>query len=206
MITSYQAKIGGSRLMMHNEQLANPFNEFTQELSKLTHKRGKTLEDFLAISKVEFMGGLYFEDKAGPYIPGHCLHKCLIMGARRRKLGKQCEQMVLIESQVNPVQYEGPRTRKSLWEAMSGSERRFVDSRLVGVNSNRTMRTRPLFRDWSCEFVINVLDGAVNAEDIRTALEASETIGILDGRPMYAGQFRVLEFGARREAYDVAAE
>jgi hypothetical protein len=185
----YATTIGGARLMMHNEQLANPFNEYAQALSKLTHKKGKSLDDHKEIARVEFHGGLYFDDKAGPYVPGHCLMKMLVMGARRRKLGKQFEQMVQIGGAVNPLIYVGPRTREGLWEAGT-----FVDQRLVGVNTARTLRTRPLFLDWSVSFQIVVLDGAVNGSDVQAALEAAESIGLLDGRPTYAGQFVLRSF------------
>jgi hypothetical protein len=205
-VVTYRAVIAGARLMMHNEQLANPFNEYTQELSKVSKKRGKSLEDHEAIAEIEFQGGLYFDAKDGPYVPARCLNKMLVMGARRRKLGKMFEQMVIVDREVNRVEYEGPRTRKALWDAKTPAGARvFADQRLVGINAARTLRTRPLFSDWSCEFFIRVLDGAVNADDVRTALEAAETIGVLDGRPIYAGQFVTKAFAKVKEAGNVAA-
>lgn len=188
----YEIQIAGARLMMHNEQLANPFSPYTIELAKLTRKRGKTVEDHLAIAEVEFQGGLYFDAKAGPYMPARCLNKMLVMGARRRKLGKTFEQMVLVQDEVNPVQYEGPRERKALWSAIDeNGERLYADQRLVGVNAARTLRTRPLFRDWSITFRVRVVDGAVDVSDFEAALDAAQTIGLGDGRPMYGGQFTV---------------
>lgn len=196
---TYRVVIQGARLMMHNEQLANPFSPYTIELSKVAKKRGKSVEDHLAIAEIEFQGGLYFDKEAGPYIPARCLNKMLVMGARRRKLGKTFEQMVIVEREVNPVSYEGPRSRKGLWEAVDAEgNRAFADMRLVGVNAARTLRTRPLFREWSCEFFVRVLDAAVNATDIEAALDAAQTIGILDGRPIYAGQFTVAAFEEAR--------
>lgn len=205
-IVSYQVTISGARLMMHNEQLANPFNEYTQELAKVSKKRGKSLEDHRALAEIEFQGGLYFDAKEGPYIPGHCLMKAMVQGARRRKLGKMFEQMVLVEREVNPVIYTGPRTRKALWEHKTGETQTFVDQRLVGINAARTLRTRPLFTNWKCNFGVKVVDGAVNAEDVRAAIEAAETIGILDGRPIYAGQFHTAHFGVSEGVCDAAAE
>jgi len=191
----YEVFIKGARLMMHNEQLANPFNEYAQELAKLTRKRGKTIEDHLSIAQIEYQGGLYFDSDAGPYVPARCLNKCLVEGARRRKLGKQFAQMVIVDTEVNPVIYDGPRTREKLWDATgSRGVRLFADQRLVGINAARTLRTRPLFRDWSCQFTVKSLDGAVDGADIETALEACQTIGLLDGRPVYAGQFVVTQF------------
>lgn len=187
---TYTVVLKGQRLMMHNEQLANPFNEYAIELAKVTKKKGKSIEDFLAIAEIEFQGGLYFDAKAGPYIPARCLNKMLVMGARRRKLGKMFEQMVIVDREVNPVEYEGPRTRKALWDTKDKQgNRTFVDQRLVGINTKRILRTRPLFRDWRVEFEVKVIDGAVDKSDLFTALEAAEPIGLLDGRPIYAGQF-----------------
>lgn len=189
----YKAKIGGERLMMHSDQLANPFNEYTQELAKVTHKRNKTLEDYLEAARIEFQGGLYHNEKAGPYMPAHCLHKMMIEGAKRRKLGKQFAQEVLVLDEINPVLYEGPRTRAALWD---DAVKHLPDyQRLCGVGQNkRILRTRPLFRNWTIEFTIKVFPGAINPEDIRTALEAAESIGIGDGRPIYAGQFTLRSF------------
>lgn len=190
----FEIVIGGERLMMHNDQLANPFNEYTQELAKVTHKRKKTLEDHEEAAKIEFQGGLYFDDKAGPYMPAHCLHKMMIEGAKRRKLGNRFAESLLVENEINPVEYEGPRTRDGLWKARET----FAYQRLVGVGGRgkaRVLRTRPMFRDWKIRFVVKVTDpGAVNPEDIRNALEAAECIGLGDGRPLYAGQFTVRGF------------
>jgi hypothetical protein len=191
----FKVSIGGERLMMHNEQLANPFNAYTQELARFTHKRNKTLEDHEEIARIEFQGGLYFDDKAGPFIPAHCLHKMMVEGAKRRKLGKQFSQSLLVEDEINPVLYEGPRTRDGLWKARD----RHADQRLVGISQKRTLRTRPLFRDWLIEFTVRVTDsGAVNPEDIRSALEAAESIGLGDGRPIYGGQFVVRALEVRK--------
>lgn len=191
----YKVVIGFDRLMMHNERLANPFDEYTQELAKLTHKRQKTLEEYTEIAKVEFQGGLYFDDKAGPYIPSRCINKAMVEGARRRKLGKAFAQAVMVQSilgpgsDVNPLRYEGPRTRKELWE--SGA---FVDQRLVTIGKKRILRTRPLIRNCSCEFLARIVDSAVNGSDVETALDAAQTIGMLDGRPIYAGQYVLRKF------------
>jgi hypothetical protein len=95
-----------------------------------------------------------------------------------------------VEREVNPVSFKGPRDRKALWAAQDAEGNRiYADQRLVGINAARTLRTRPLFREWSCEFMVRVLDGAVNLSDFESALDAAQTIGILDGRPIYAGQF-----------------
>jgi hypothetical protein len=109
--------------------------------------------------------------------------------------------MVIVDREVNPILYKGPRGRKELWAATNGDGQHvFADQRLVGVNAARTLRTRPLFLDWRCQFEIKVLDGAVDGGDLETALQAAEAIGILDGRPVYAGQFTLEAFSKIKEA------
>ena len=42
--------IGETPLMIHNNRLANPLNEYSRELKKLTKKRDKTDADVMEIS------------------------------------------------------------------------------------------------------------------------------------------------------------
>jgi hypothetical protein len=197
----YSVRIHGSRLMMHNEQLANPFNEYTRALAIITHKRKKTEEDYWEAARVEFQGGLYHDDEHGPYVPGHCIVAMIVEGAKRRKLGTDFERSLLCEETINPLSYKGPRDRKGLWEAKDPSGApAFADQRLVGIGQRRILRTRPLFRDWKLDFSLRALDGALMGQDIATALHAAQKIGLLDGRPQYAGQFTVESFDEMKVA------
>ena len=192
-MSRYKITIEGARLMMHNEQLANPFNAYTKQPKVVTHKRNKTEEDYLEIARIEYQGGLYYKDDVGPYMPAHCIQKMLIEGAKKRKLGRAFSEGLVVLSDA-PVEYEGPRTREELWSAEDESGTKlFADMRLVGVGQARTLRTRPLFRDWKISFSVQAADDVVQEEDVRNALASAELIGLGDGRPMYAGQFSTKE-------------
>ncbi len=60
-----------SPLVMHNGELANPFNEFTQKIKKISSKRGKTEADMKEMARLEFHGGLYTTN-GFVIIPGIC--------------------------------------------------------------------------------------------------------------------------------------
>jgi len=189
----YEVEIKGERLMQHNEQLANPLNEYRRSRAELTNKKNKSDEDFIEIARREFQGGLYYDEKLGPYIPGHAINKMVMEGAKRRKLGKLFLQFVMVTNSMIPIQYKGPRKRKEMWETLDANGQHvFADMRLVGVGQRRILRTRPLFRDWSLKFTLRVEAGQVNADDVKSALEAAQSLGLGDGRPMYAGQFALV--------------
>jgi hypothetical protein len=57
---------GQSPLVMHNERLADPLDEFTRAIGAISKKRNKTEADHMEIGRLEFFGGLY----ANPMIPG----------------------------------------------------------------------------------------------------------------------------------------
>lgn len=188
----FNITIEGDRLMLHNDQLANPFNEYAQELKKLNAQRKKSLEVYTEVAKVEFMGGLYYDETMGPYMPAHCLHKLLIVGGKKRKMGTVIAQNIIISKDINPILYSGPRTREELWE------QKFYDQRLVGIGgTSKVLRTRPLFRNWKINFTAKAFPGAINEEAVRQAIEDAEMIGLGDGRPTYAGQFLTTKFEAQ---------
>lgn len=189
----YDVAIKGERLMQHNEQLANPLNPYAKAVREISVKRQKSEEDYWELSRREFQGGLYHDEKAGPYIPSHAVVKMLVEGASRRKLGKEFKRSVTVIDSLVPIHYDGPRERKALWGAKDDNGVPvFADMRLVGIGNKRTLRTRPLFRDWSIAFRVCVFGGAVAKEDLVAALDAAQAIGLGDGRPQYAGQFVVV--------------
>jgi len=183
-------KISGSVMMMHNGQMADPLNPYAKALKALTSNRKKGDEDHESIAKCEFQGGLYFDDKMGPYLPSEAIEGALIGGAKRQKLGKAFTSAVrTADFEGYALAYEGPRTRDALW-----SDRRFTDRRGVVVGQARVMRTRPVFRNWSCKFRLLVEATEINIEHVRTALvDAGRYVGLGDYRPKY-GLFEVTEF------------
>jgi hypothetical protein len=189
MYRSFDVTIGGSRLMMHNAQLSDPLNHYAKALKAFTGNRKKSDEDHVEIGRIEFEGGLYFDPDIGPYIPDHWLNAMLVEGARKRKLGKLFEANVSVAEERHALQYAGPRTVEALWA--SG---KFADRRGVVIGQAKTMRTRPLFRDWKVSFRVQLLECELNADEIETAVLNAGPYGIGDGRPMLAGKFALVSF------------
>lgn len=181
-----EATLSGTRLLMHNGQLADPLNEYAKALKEVTSRKKKSDDDHLNIAKIEFMGGLYFSDDIGPYLPCEIIDAVLIEGARKKKRGRDFESSVrVVETQVK-LEYAGPRTREGLW-----ADKKWRDRRAVVIGMARTIRTRPLFPEWKVSFHIEIFPSAINVSDVREALEdAGMFVGICDYRPRF-GVFEV---------------
>lgn len=179
-------KIIGTRpLLMHADVFADPLNPLTKAHKAMTSKRKKTDDDHEAIAKSEWRGGLYFADDIGPYLPGVNLEASLIAGAKLSKLGTQLKRSIEIIDDRCPLEYEGPRTVKGLWD------KAFYDARSVKVQSARLMRYRPLFRNWSTSCEVAFDPESINREQIIKCFEdAGLYCGVGDYRPKF-GRFTV---------------
>ena len=196
MDNTYRITIQGIRpLLMHNGRLADPMDPAAKKLKEASKLRNKSDEDHIAVARVEFEGGLYHDEELGPYLPCDNLTACMIEGARRRKLGKQFEsgaEVVVPDTGAEgyKLEYKGPRTVEALWLDPNNSLRKKAK-----VGQASVPRTRPRFATgWKCSFLVEVLDGAVTDEQVKTALsDAGLFIGIGDWTPRY-GRFTLAEF------------
>jgi hypothetical protein len=186
----FRATITGTgSLLMHNGQLANPRNQWAKAIKLISSKRKKADEDYEEMARLEFLGGLYYDDEIGPYIPAECIDGALTDGAKKKKLGKAFKSCVMAEGEKFALDYKGPRDRNKLWE--SGQ---FQHECLAVVGMARVVRTRPRFRDWGVTFDIALIPGEVNPSDIEEALRVSGAYGgLCDYRPKY-GRFTVESF------------
>ena len=178
---------GKSPLLLHNGRLADPTDEVVREMKKITAKgKNKTDEDLIELSRLEFKGGMYFDENEEPCIPGEVLESCLKSGARVAKNGKKIEAGAFVSEQTVPLQYSGPRDIKSLW-----ADKRFVHRAGVKVGQARVIRTRPKFDQWACEFTVEYQPEVIDREDIVRAMEdAGNLKGLCDYRPRH-GRFNV---------------
>lgn len=173
-------------IVLHNGQLADPLNEFSKALKKLSGQRNKTDDTYEEMAKVEWFGGLYTDKEGYAIIPAECIEATLVGGAKKRKLGKSFKSAVFVEKDAR-IKYKGMKPAKDLW---GNDEFRFTCG--VKVGTSRIMRTRPIFRDWSAEIEVNVDVSQLNAEDVQKALEdAGKMIGLCDHRPRY-GRFEIV--------------
>lgn len=181
--------VGVTPLLMHSERLADPTNELTKELKKLTAKRQKTDGDLAEIKKAEWRGGLYLDDEDRPAVPVDWLLAAIKEGARKSKLGKQAQAGVYDPSvPFFRLTFDGPEGLEDLYECG-----RFCDYRGVGVNGKRVMRARPCFPGWSLSFHLDYDPETIDGGQIEDALhKAGQLLGIGDYRPRF-GRFVVSE-------------
>lgn len=175
---------GTSPLLVHSSRLSDPLDPATKALKKVSSKRTKTDEDHAEVSHAEFLGGLYLDPDVGPYIPGENITATLYEGAKLNKLGTKVKRGMLIETDVNPLAYTGPRDAEELWR--DGS---FTHRASVKVGTARVIRTRPIFRDWrvQCEGVLD--DSQLDLDQLTQIAEnAGAFIGLGDWRPRF-GRF-----------------
>lgn len=171
---------GTSPLLMHNGQLADPLNEWSKKLKKYTAKRQKTDDDYNEMARIEFMGGLYYDEKDGVYIPGDNIATMVRDGGKLKKRGATVQRGVECLDLRCPLIYEGPRTREGLWDL------KFRDIRTIknGPTGGRTPRCRPYFSQWSVSFQLWYDPAVINLEDLRQCVvDAGTAVGLGDYRP-----------------------
>jgi hypothetical protein len=177
---------GVSPLMMHNDTLSDALSDHSKALKVITGKRKKVDEDHIAMSRVEFFGGMYHDDKLGPYIQGIAILACIRDAAKESKKGKLVKESLLVTEMKVPLKYAGPRTPQEMWDA-----RTFVDRRSVVVMGKRVMRTRPIFHEWSLSFTLDFASDRIDKADLIAWMDtAGQYKGLGDYRPFH-GRFSV---------------
>jgi hypothetical protein len=197
-----QAKlIGHTPLLMHNANiLVNPRNGITQLIKQYTGKRKKVEDDLDVISKLEWYAGLYLEgqhnldvdgadiaftDNSKPCLPATVIKGMLLSGAKKKKLGTTFKAGIVISEDAR-LDIGTNKGTNELW-----ADANYVDVRAERVMKNAIMRTRPIFRSWEAEIVVDYMPDVVNQADIADILHLSgKIIGLCDRRPEF-GRFKV---------------
>lgn len=175
---------GTAPLLMHNARLADPLDSMARNLKKVTSKLKKSEDDHLEMARLEFLGGLYHDAEAGPYIPGDNIFAVLVAAGRKRKLGKKVTEGMFVTSGVNRLDYKGPRTPSELWD-----DGNFMHRASVKVGMQRVNRTRPRFIGWSASASLHLDAEVLDLDDLRDIVEiAGRLVGLGDWRPRF-GRF-----------------
>lgn len=176
---------GTAPLLVHSDRLANPMDALTKAKKAVATKRKKTDEDFAEIARMEWEGGLYYDEKTGPYIPGRNVKAMLISAAKKSKDGPKAKTGMIVSEDKIKLIYSGPREIAALWK-----DGRFTDMRSVGQQKARIMRCRPIFPEWACEFTVIFDPGVVDKADIlRFAETGGRLVGLGDYRVECCGDF-----------------
>jgi hypothetical protein len=178
---------GISDLICHNGQLADPLNEWSKKLAKVSAQRNKVEADYEEMARLEFMGGLYIKDGI-PVIPGMLL-KASLAGrggaARSEKSGKQAGVGIFCET-AYPLEFDGPKNPIKMWE-----DERFRFRIGVRVGQSTVMRTRPIIPvPWSLEGSLQYNPEFVDEDKVIHWLEvAGNSVGLGDWRPAKGGPY-----------------
>lgn len=180
---------GTSPLLMHNPRMADPEFEITREIKTLTDKKNKTEEDFSAIERLEWYGGLYTHGVNGSEVvvqPTSKLRKCLINAAKMSSLGTAVQRSLQFNDVQVPLIYDGPEKKEELF-----ADPRFHSRLSVGIGKKRVMRVRPQFFPWG--MVVDgyfVTDAGLKLDQLKRIVEMAGIIeGIGDNRVNGYGRF-----------------
>lgn len=190
---------GLTDLLMHNGRLANPMDPATREVGDAhkAYQKNKTEENFYAMARAEFMGGLYYVDQGiGPVWPSDNLHTALKKAAAKVKRGRSTlknpiSAAIIWDAAESPLAYASfgsgaaPRDAEALWE---NENYRFMKSARVG--SAKVQRTRPIFKSWRFE-VSGTLDTEIlDLADLEAVAKiAGQLVGLGDWRPEKSGSY-----------------
>lgn len=184
---------GLTPLVTHNCELADRDGEFGSRLGEISSKQKKTAEDRAAMARIEFEGGLYWDDKLGPVLTDGNLLGMIVEGAKVNKLGKIMEAFVSISDPRTRIDYKGPRDIEGMWKA------HMWDRRPVSVDRKKIMRTRPMFKEWSVKFTALVEDDEVDPKNVVEAVRvAGKRCGIGERTKFRWGRFEVAKAVIRK--------
>ena len=192
-ISKATVKIEGvSPLLMHNGQLANPQNEWVKQIKEITskHHSKKTESDELELMRLEFQGGLYYDDEIGPFIPSVNVEGCIRDAAKANRLGQAVTAGVQVSPDRIKLIYKGPRGRDELYE-----DKNHVDARPIKLQKSTTViRTRPRFDQWAIEFEVMAINEVIALSNVQKFIEQAGIFkGLGDYKPKF-GRFILKEF------------
>ena len=184
--------VGKRPMLMHNGRLADPMDEYTRAIKKMTAKGSKKMtdDDHAERDKQEWMGSLYWDEQAkGLYIPSDNVNRCIIDGARNSRLGKDFSAGVIVDD--CKIKLHHRMSGKSMAEIYANPA--YTMRKGVSVNESRVIRVRPLIpTEWWIQFEVSYDPEIIPSRQslIEAAEQAGDLIGLGDWRPRF-GRFDV---------------
>jgi hypothetical protein len=179
---------GVSPLLCHNGQTADPRNTYAKAMKAVSSKRKKTDADFDELARLEWLAGIY-RSADSLVIPDYVIESAMIAGAKKSKRGPQAK-CGLFFTQHALLEFDGkPDVINDATLAEMFDSGDFTHTIGVRVGMAKIMRTRPIFRNWSCIAVAQYDPDVLNLRDIEEiAADAGKLVGIGDWRPKH-GRF-----------------
>jgi hypothetical protein len=180
--------LGVSPLLCHNGQTADPRNTYAKAMKAVSSKRKKTDADFDEMARLEWLAGIY-RSADDLVIPDYVIESAMIAGAKKSKRGPQAK-CGLFFTQHAPLKFDGKPAEVND-DTLAGmfDSGDFTHTIGVRVGMAKVMRTRPIFRNWSCIAMAQYDPDVLNLRDIEEiAADAGKLVGIGDWRPKH-GRF-----------------
>lgn len=182
---------GTTPLLLHNVQLANPLNEWSKQISDLTsRKKAKSIseEEFASDkARLQFLGGLYWDDEIGVYMPGFNVFRSIMEGGTMSRLGTKIEQAV--------VEYTDKAKIEPWSDKYSDGDAIFADGHylttFVKIGTSTVLGTRPQFIEWAIDMTFSLDADVLHRDDFVACAEAAGRFkGLGDGRKKGYGKGR----------------
>ena len=179
--------VGVAPLLLQSPQALDPENALGKQLKELTSVKGKTLDVYKEIARIEWYVGLYVNAQKHIVVPANMLEACLCSGAKKSKEGKQFLSAVFVE---DDALLDFPGKKKPLKVLCADPQFRLTVP--VRVQQARVMRTRPCFRKWAVDFEVTYNSDVVDRTKVDRALRlGGQLCGIGTWRPKF-GRFDVV--------------
>jgi hypothetical protein len=182
------ARIIGTRpLLLSSAAGAAPRGEIGDRLKELNALRRRTVADEAERDWLKYRLALYCDDKIGPFLPGYNLWAAVRDAAAIHRLKTKWIQGAMVVEEKLPLEYDGPRTAKELYD-----NARFVDARPARVKGGGTiLAVRPIFPEWKLRATFMINDAAISPGDAKRAIQlAGELTGVGTFRQRF-GRFDV---------------
>jgi hypothetical protein len=184
-------KISGKTLLLHNGQLANPFNPAVKLIKTLSGKKKKGEGDLMQLARWEWEASLYLteENKQRVMIPAYVLEQVLLAGAKKQKKGPSFKVAVRVRDNM-PITYKGTPIEVD-FKLFPNEEldKYWIEHRnisMVAVDRGRVPRCRPFFENWSGTLTIDYDEEIVGVEEVKAAVcDAGRLVGVGDWRPRH---------------------
>lgn len=157
-------------------------------MKAVSGKRKKTDADYDELARLEWLAGLY-RSADDLVIPDYVIESVMIAGAKKSRRGPQAKCGLYI-TQHATLQFDGKPAAindATLTEMFESGN--FTHTIGVKIGQAKVMRTRPVFRNWSCTAIAQYDPDVLNLRDIEEiASDAGKFVGLGDWRPKH-GRF-----------------
>lgn len=174
--------VGERPMLMHNGRLANPIDPYVRELKKYTAKRKKTDDDHARIMELEARAAAYETEDGFLGLPTDNVWRSFYDASTAYRRGADLKRALIPVTDVVPLEVDGERVLVDVFL----KDWQNIDYRSVAVSRNRTMRSRPIVRNWSCVHEFELLQDILDIEVLHPILErAGRVVGVGDFRPRF---------------------